>query len=112
MDMRENFMVDYRKAIDGVASPVDFETYLYRRLFTREAELKTANTCIKEFREENKLLKNKIYQVIGWCHADACIDLDKGVDPRQKEVPDFLERCKQDCGLDELLTPTTGEVID
>lgn len=29
---------------------------------------------------------------IGWTHADSCIDLDKGNDPRKKEVGGLIER--------------------
>lgn len=35
-------------------------------------------------------------EAIGWAHADACITLDKGGDPRTVEVPAILERAKAD----------------
>ena len=35
-------------------------------------------------------------EAIGWAHADACVDLDKGNDPRTKEVPDMLDRARKD----------------
>ena len=35
-------------------------------------------------------------EAIGWTHADACICLDKGNDPRLTEVPDILHRAKID----------------
>lgn len=38
-------------------------------------------------------------EAIGWTHADACCDLDAGRDPRQKEIPEMLERAILD--LDE-----------
>lgn len=31
-------------------------------------------------------------EAIGWTHADNCTDLDKGLDPRQKECSDMLRR--------------------
>lgn len=31
-------------------------------------------------------------EAIGWTHADACCDLDKGNDPRKKIIPEMLER--------------------
>ena len=31
-------------------------------------------------------------EAIGWTHADACTELDKGGDPRMTEVPDMLGR--------------------
>ena len=35
-------------------------------------------------------------EAIGWTHADACVDLDKGFDPRLKEVPEMLDRARVD----------------
>lgn len=35
-------------------------------------------------------------EAIGWAHADACCDLDKGNDPRLTNVPDMLARAKKD----------------
>jgi len=35
-------------------------------------------------------------EAIGWTHADACTDLDKGKDPRKKIVPEMLERAEVD----------------
>jgi len=35
-------------------------------------------------------------EAIGWMHADACVTLDRGDDPRTVEVPDILERAKAD----------------
>lgn len=35
-------------------------------------------------------------KAIGWTHADACIALDKGKDPRTENVPDMLERAETD----------------
>ena len=37
-------------------------------------------------------------EAIGWSHADSCVDLDKGDDPRIKNIPDMLERAKRDLG--------------
>jgi len=33
-------------------------------------------------------------EAIGWTHADACVTLDKGQDPRTQNVPDILLRAK------------------
>ena len=35
-------------------------------------------------------------EAVGWTHSDACIELDKGGDPRLTEIPDILERSKMD----------------
>ncbi len=35
-------------------------------------------------------------EAIGWTHADACTDLDKGNDPRLQNVLDMLARAKVD----------------
>lgn len=37
-------------------------------------------------------------EAIGWMHADACVTLDRGNDPRTVEVPEILERAKKDLG--------------
>jgi len=33
---------------------------------------------------------------IGWTHADACVDLDQGNDPRKKEISSMLDRALVD----------------
>ncbi len=38
-------------------------------------------------------------EAIGWAHADDCIDLDKGKDPRLKNVPDMLARAEVDLSV-------------
>jgi hypothetical protein len=35
-------------------------------------------------------------EAIGWTHADACVTLDRGGDPRLAEVPDLLHRARFD----------------
>lgn len=35
-------------------------------------------------------------QAIGWMHAEACVTLDKGEDPRLTNVPEMFERAKVD----------------
>lgn len=37
-------------------------------------------------------------EAIGWAHADACVDLDAARDPRQKIVPEMLDRAMADLG--------------
>jgi len=39
---------------------------------------------------------NAIAETAGWAHADACVDLDKGNDPREKECSEMLERAFRD----------------
>jgi len=38
-------------------------------------------------------------EAIGWMHADACVTLDKGKDPRTTNVPDILERATKDLAV-------------
>jgi len=35
-------------------------------------------------------------RAIGWAHADACITLDRGDDPRSSNVPEMLTRAQVD----------------
>jgi hypothetical protein len=35
-------------------------------------------------------------EAIGWTHADACVTLDKGSDPRLQNVPEMLARAQVD----------------
>ena len=35
-------------------------------------------------------------EAIGWTHADNCVDLDKGLDPRKKDCSDMLRRANID----------------
>ena len=35
-------------------------------------------------------------EAFGWCHADACVTLDNGGDPRLSEIPDLLKRARKD----------------
>ena len=35
-------------------------------------------------------------EAIGWAHADACVTLDNGGDPRLTEVPDMIQRARED----------------
>ena len=35
-------------------------------------------------------------EAIGWMHADACVTLDEGNDPRRSEIPNILARAKVD----------------
>ena len=38
-------------------------------------------------------------EAIGWAHADACVCLDKGGDPRVNNVPEMLDRAKHDLNI-------------
>lgn len=42
---------------------------------------------------------DKVIEAIGWTHADDCVDLDNDRDPRQKEVPEMLDRATKDLKL-------------
>jgi len=46
--MEEAFRADYKKAIEGVSSPVEFEVYLYRRCFQAESTITHLEARIKE----------------------------------------------------------------
>lgn len=39
-----------------------------------------------------KLLAGVRAEALGWAHAETCIMLDKNIDPRYIECPEFLER--------------------
>lgn len=47
-------------------------------------------------------------EAIGWAHADACVTMDKGGDPRLVEVPDLLRRAQDELGL-KLHLPPEGD---
>ena len=58
----------------------------------------------KAYNELERYVEGVRGEAIGWAHANACIDLDNGKDPRQKEVPELLERAMVD-----LTQPTGGD---
>ena len=35
-------------------------------------------------------------EAIGWCYAEACTNLDKGIDLRAMDVPSILKRANKD----------------
>jgi len=35
-------------------------------------------------------------EAIGWCHADCCVALDRGEDPRTVNVPSVYDRAQKD----------------
>ena len=37
---------------------------------------------------------------IGWTHADDCVDLDKGLDPRKKDIGKMLKRAEKDLAVE------------
>lgn len=49
-----------------------------------------------KLREERDAI---FYKVLGWAHADCCVTLDNGGDPRQTPVPDMIARAKVDLEL-------------
>jgi hypothetical protein len=44
-------------------------------------------------------IKSKRIESMAWGHADACADLDRGIDPKNTEIPGMLERFLKDFGL-------------
>ena len=50
----------------------------------------TAYAKLEHYVEEQRL------EALGWAHADACVMLDKGLDPRTEEVPGIVERAMVD----------------
>ncbi len=46
-------------------------------------------------------LTARIFQAIGWTHADSCVDLDEGIDPRNKNVGEMLVRAIGDLEEEE-----------
>ena len=48
---------------------------------------------IEKLRTSNR---NRAAEVLGWAHADACADLDADRDPREKNVPQMLDRMMKD----------------
>jgi len=55
----------------------------------------TAYTRLEHYIESQRT------QAIGWTHAEACITLDKGNDPRLIEVPGILERANKDLAKED-----------
>lgn len=45
------------------------------------------------------LAHDRRIEAIGWTHADDCVDLDKGNDPREKELPEMLNRANRDLAV-------------
>ncbi len=50
----------------------------------------TAYTKLEHYIEQERIM------AIGWTHAEACVTLDRGGDPRITNVPMILERAKRD----------------
>jgi len=46
----------------------------------------------KAYDDLKEFVQSVRVKAIGWTHADDCCDLDKGMDPRDKEVPQMLQR--------------------
>ncbi|MGI9569508.1 MAG: hypothetical protein ACR2PH_07185 [Desulfobulbia bacterium] len=55
----------------------------------------TAYTRLEHYCEQVR------HEAIGWMHADNCIALDNGFDPRLVDVPDILRRAKRDLSKPE-----------
>lgn len=50
----------------------------------------------KAFNKLEEYIDGVRAEAIGWTHADACVCLDEGGDPRHINIPDQLERAKRD----------------
>ena len=70
--MEEAFRADYKKAIEGVSSPVEFEVYLYRRCFQAESTITHLEARIKEL--EGAFLQTIIET--GSLLSEACKNID------------------------------------
>jgi len=64
-----------------------------RRLSLRR--LKADGTEIRASYEQS----DRAIEALGWAYADCCAALDRGEDPRKTEMPDVLERARNDLGL-------------
>ena len=62
----------------------------------------------------DKETKKGVYLGAGWMHAECCALLDRGEDPRKKEVSEMMQRMNKDLdikvdGIDQRLTREEGE---
>jgi len=46
-------------------------------------------------------LKEKYYLALGWWYAEACSNLDNGIDTREINLPETIERMERDLGKTE-----------
>jgi hypothetical protein len=53
----------------------------------------TAYTRLEHYIESQRV------EAIGWMHANACVALDNGNDPRLENVPEMLARAQKDLGV-------------
>ena len=45
-------------------------------------------------------MKDKFFEVLGWMHAECCVLLDNGEDPRREDISEMIDRFKKDFGID------------
>jgi len=50
----------------------------------------------KAFKRLETYIEGVRAEAIGWTHADMCVALDKGEDPRLQNCPEMLERAQVD----------------
>lgn len=50
------------------------------------------------FNELVKQVENARMEGVGWAYADCCVALDKGEDPREKDMAEVLHRANIDLG--------------
>jgi len=48
------------------------------------------------FNEIEQYIERARAEAIGWAHADCCVALDNGFDPRQQEISEMLSRAEHD----------------
>ena len=53
----------------------------------------TAYTRLEHYIEQQRI------EAVGWMHAESCVLLDRGDDPRTTEVPEILEKAQTDLSL-------------
>ena len=56
---------------------------------------------VEELEAEVAELKDKYHLVIGWWYAEACSNLDNGIDTREINLPETIERMERDLGKTE-----------
>ena len=81
-----------------------FDTLNWRGLVTLELtgpeplEI-SVGRALKLIRQFKTLWSSSLAMALGWCHADDCVDLDEGRDPREKEIPDMMARAMTDLAI-------------
>lgn len=67
------------------------------------------NTLVNNARGHTTELFDDVWRAIGWTWAEACNFLDRGIDPRQVEVPVVMDHAKRD--LSDIQRMKTTQII-